>query len=141
MTERRYLPDVNVLVAAHVARHQHHALAHRWLVETDGILLTPVTQSGLVRMLMNPAIGDLPRDDAHAVLRHLGSSRRATFLPDDTDLTTMPILTGWHRYRQTTDYHLLNLAAAHDAVLTTLDASFYRAVDGADRRHAHLLKP
>jgi hypothetical protein len=40
---------------------------------------------------------------------------------------------------QVTDFHLLNLAAAHQLRLATFDASFARALAPGDRRHLHVL--
>mgnify|MGYP000874325585 CR=1 FL=1 len=40
---------------------------------------------------------------------------------------------------QVTDFHLVNLAAATNAVLATFDASLWRALHPDDRRHVEVL--
>ncbi len=51
------LPDVNVLLAAVWARHQHHDTAKRWLdAEEDDVALVRVTQMALLRLVSNRAV-------------------------------------------------------------------------------------
>jgi len=50
------LPDVNVLVAASYPGHQNYEVADNWLKQTAAFATTPLTEYGLVRCLMIPAI-------------------------------------------------------------------------------------
>jgi predicted nucleic acid-binding protein len=54
------VPDVNVLVALTNPAHVFHREAHRWLSGVNRFATTPVTESGLVRMLLNPAVSGQP---------------------------------------------------------------------------------
>lgn len=142
MTDRTlWLPDVNVLVAAHVADHPHHPAALTWLRATPNYLITPITESGLIRNLLNPAITDgVTKTAALDAVRRLTSNQRCTVVSDDSSLTRPLVnLSGWAGYRQTTDFHLLNLAAECRAVLVTMDRKFTKAVHTDDQRYVHLL--
>lgn len=50
------LPDVNVLLAVIHPDHVHHAQAHDWLGQTQAFASTPLTESGLLRLALNPGI-------------------------------------------------------------------------------------
>lgn len=136
------LPDVNVLVALTNPAHVHHERAHRWLSSVTTFATTPVTEAGLVRLLMNPAVvgQEVTGPRALDILSRLRSDGRARFLPDATSLaraTVDPI--GLAGYRQVTDLHLVNLAARHDAVLVTFDRRIPGMLVGRDRRHVQVL--
>lgn len=118
------LPDVNVLVALLHPGHVHHQVAQQWFAGARRFATTPITESGLLRMALNPAVmGTETRTaDALASLRSLQADRRAQFLADDSSLARTVIdLIGLVGHKQVTDLHLVNLAAAHDARLVTLD--------------------
>jgi len=118
------LPDVNVLVALLHPGHVHHQTAQRWFAGAARFATTPITESGLLRMALNPAVMGTVTSaaDALASLRSLRSDARAEFLADDSSLAQATIdLIGLVGHKQTTDLHLVNLAAAHDARLVTLD--------------------
>lgn len=132
MSEGRLaLPDVNVLVALTNPSHVFHHEAHRWLAGAERFATTPVTESGLLRMLLNPAItGQVvqPRE-AMGVVAGVRGDARAEFLADDSSLVEADVdTTGLSGHKQVTDWHLLNLAARHDGVLVTFDRRFARAV-------------
>lgn len=136
------LPDVNVLVALTNPAHAHHEQAHHWLAGVAEFATTPVTEAGLVRLLMNPAVvgQEVSGSRALDILRGLRDDRRATFLPDATSLAQETVdLVGLAGYRQVTDFHLVNLAAAHDAVLVTFDRRIPGMLVGRDRRLVQVL--
>lgn len=117
------LPDVNVLVALTVANHVHHHAAENWLAETARFATTPITEAGLLRMILNPNVGGGTTSDGVAALRSLREHSRAMFLPDDSSLAEPAIeLHGLSGYRQVTDVHLVNLAARHGMRFVTFDA-------------------
>ena len=128
------LPDVNVLVALLNPAHVHHDAAREWFTTTSRFATTPLTESGLVRMAMNPIVMGQAHGAAAAleVLRSLRADERAEFLPDDSSLATAMIdLVCLVGFRQVTDLHLVNLAAYHNARLITFDRKV-RAVLASD---------
>jgi predicted nucleic acid-binding protein len=113
-----------------------------WFDQADSIATTPITQAGLLRILLNPTINAHP-DPASA--RHAVSALLAapgmTFWGDDTrnvgDTLFMYALTG---HRQVTDLHLLALAASRGARLVTFDTRIEAALRPKDRRHLLVLR-
>jgi toxin-antitoxin system PIN domain toxin len=129
------LPDVNVLVALYVTSHPHHDAARAWFDRANSIATTPITQAGLLCMLMNPVIVDRPRRaSAIAAVTDLINTPGVTYWPDLTANVAqsrfMYALTG---HRQVTDLHLLDIAAAHGGRLVTFDAKLRAALRKADR--------
>lgn len=141
-SERLGLPDVNVLVALTNPSHQHHRAAHAWLANAEAFATTPITEAGLVRLLLNPAVTGQTVSGSQAVglLRALRADPRASFLEDDTTLAAAHIdLIGLASHKQVTDLHLVNLAAAKACVLVTFDRKLAHALPGAHTAHVHLL--
>ena len=134
------LADVNVLLAALNRDHRHHHRAQEWLRSVPLFVTTPITEAGLVRLLMNQAVMNDPAtmDRAVAALRALRERRNATFLPDSTSLADSRAIT---RHvtgtKQVTDTHLLNLAIASGHVLTTFDRALR---DSLPTRHRHYVR-
>lgn len=136
------LPDVNVLVALTNPSHQHHGAAHSWLSRVERFATTPITESGLVRLLLNRSVTGQEVTGRQAVdlLHRLRAHQRTTFLPDDSTLASAVIdLAGLGGHKQTTDFHLVNLAAAHGGVLTTFDGRLPKQLTGQDQRHVRVL--
>lgn len=50
------MPDVNVLVAITNPSHQHHRRAHQWLTGVGRFATTPITEIGLLRLLLNSSV-------------------------------------------------------------------------------------
>ncbi|QDO87407.1 hypothetical protein FNH13_02880 [Ornithinimicrobium ciconiae] len=128
MTERRVtLFDVNALVALALTTHQHHHAAHRFLRALAGRwATTPLTESGLFRLLLNPLVTGSQRSapEVMAILQGMRADPRWTFLEDSTALAEpMVDITVLMGHRQVTDLHLVNVAARHDGVLATFDAA------------------
>lgn len=95
-----------------------------------------MTESGFLRLALNPRIAaEKPsRSVALSSLQSLRNDSRAVFLEDDTSLTAARIdLAGLSGFRQVTDMHLINLAAANDAVLVTFDRALPETLMQADR--------
>lgn len=129
------LPDVNVLLALTSASHEHHREAHRWLAGAERFATTPITEMGLVRLLLNPVVvgREVPARTALDILAGVRADARARFLADDSTLAEPAVdVTGLGGHRQVTDWHLLNLAARHDATVVTFDRSFTHAALPAD---------
>lgn len=137
-TERPLLLDINVLVAAAITTHVHHVAAHRAIADARTWWTTPVTETGLVRLLLNPVVTgrDFVIGDVLGVLAGMRGHRAWAFLPDDASLAASGIDTGViTSHRHVTDFHLLDLAARHGGALATFDASLAAVVSPADRHH------
>ena len=117
----KHLLDVNVLVAALWAGHEHHARVHRWFADRSGpdeVLSCGLTEIGCIRVL-NAAYA-VPMAEAKAALaafRERAGLRYVEALP--SPLEALPAWTRTHR--QVMDAYLVGLAAHHDARLATLD--------------------
>jgi toxin-antitoxin system PIN domain toxin len=140
-TETRHLVDANVLVALSLEAHAHHTAAHVWLgtLGTADVLLNcPTTDAAFIRLLMNPAVvGPATYSAASAVgqleaLKDWGGPRWRTIADDATlaapTIDRETLLTSLVGHKQVTDFHLLNLAAKHDARLATFDHRIARAL-------------
>ena len=132
------LLDVNVLVALFDPDHVHHDVAHDWFAEEGrpGWATCPLTQSGFVRVLSNPAYrGTLTRaaDVAERLRRFCGSGGHV-FWPGDVSLLDASVfdLSQIAGHRQLTDVYLLGLAHARGGFLATFDRGIpVKAVKGA----------
>ena len=110
------LPDVNLLVASSVAQHVHHGSASKWVKKESGFATCPVTELGLLRVLMQ--LGTAP-EDADAILGDIVTRHRARLVPADISATSISGLATGHR--QTTDVYLVELARAHQLKVVTFD--------------------
>lgn len=85
-----------------------------------------LTETNLLRLLMNPFINEEPIDSATglALLERLHEHPRHRFLkenPSPCDPSAKAILVRVSGYRQVADAYLLSLAMANDGKLATLD--------------------
>ncbi|MEQ6896100.1 TA system VapC family ribonuclease toxin [Microbacterium sp. KR10-403] len=131
------LLDVNVLFALSWDRHVHHAAAHTRFATLGTWYTTPVTEAGLLRLLLTEAVVGRRVTGAEA-MGQLAAIRTVPgwrFLPDDATLADpiidTRVLMG---RRQVTDLHLVNLAAAHGVTLATFDAAIPDSLVPTDRR-------
>lgn len=128
------LLDANVLVAATVVDHSHHAAARRWLADTTGrVASCPITQGALVRTLVRVGA------DARAVrsaLETLSSNPRHEFWADDVSFLDVR-LSGVVGHRQVTDAYLAQLARSRSGRLVTFD----RGLASLHTDVAELLEP
>lgn len=120
----RYLLDVNALVALGFAQHEFHSRVAAWLKteQFPDLATCSITELGFVRVLAQAAAYGFTVEQARDLLLRLkaGGSPHFTFIPDDHDVSHLP---AWAKSpKQTTDGHLVALARANQAVLTTLDA-------------------
>jgi toxin-antitoxin system PIN domain toxin len=144
MTEadRLALPDVNVLVALTNPNHLHHDLAHEWFAAVARFATTPITESGLLRLSLNPTVAgrEVAPAQAMATLNSVRRDGRAEFLADTSTLAHARIdLSALAGHRQVTDLHLANLAASSNAVLVTFDRALPETLIRADRKHVQLI--
>ena len=127
-----YLLDVNALVALGFLEHEFHQRVALWVrnlaaKEALNLATCSITALGFVRVLAQaPQYGFTVRQ-ARKLLQRLkaASAVNFTFIADDQDIADLP---AWVRTaRQTTDGQLVQLAAAHGAVLATLDRQIPQA--------------
>lgn len=134
--------DVNALVALSLTNHLHHRAAHAFLVGLTAWSTTPVTESGLYRLLLNPAVVGSQRTfwEVDAVVQGFRADPRWSFLPDDTTLAEpvvqSHVLVG---HRQVTDLHLVNLARRHGVTLATFDRGLPGWLSPKDRGSVSLI--
>ena len=123
----KFLLDVNVLVAWGWSDHVGHERAVTWIAATrrqrsSRLLTSAIPELGFVRVSVQRTAGSVTvsqaGDTLAAMLRSLGACHG--FLPDDRPAADLP---EWcQRASQTTDAHLVALAAAHGARLASLDS-------------------
>lgn len=125
MSDRRYLPDVNTLIALTDPEHGSHPLALDWHREIGDsrLLLCTVTESGFVRLSANPLVGGREMSEAIRRLQRIATLPNCDFLPMEHSWLKLiepfaPCLQG---YRQVTDALLLGLAIHANARLVTFD--------------------
>ncbi|BBH16990.1 ribonuclease VapC39 [Nocardioides baekrokdamisoli] len=118
------LPDVNVLLALMSPSHEFHSPAMAWFRGTARFGTTVVTELGLLRLLLNPAVMGQRLDGAYAraMLRSVRADARHSVVSDTSSLAEPVIdVVGLVGHKQVTDLHLVNLAASVGARLVTFD--------------------
>lgn len=137
------LLDVNALVALVWDQHIHHRAARAGVRALPSFATTPVTESGLIRLLLTPAVVGRPVavSEALSVVTALRAHGSWRWLPDDTSVAQpvvdLRVLVG---RAQVTDLHLVNLAAKNGCVLATFDAAIPQWLAPNDRRHVDVWK-
>jgi uncharacterized protein len=119
----RYLLDVNALIAYGFRQHSFHDKVGAWIRSRKGdrFLTCSITELGFVRVLGNVRTYGMDVAQARSLLIELKAWRALPleFIPDGNDISFLP---KWVKSpSQATDGHLLQLAIAHGAVLSTLD--------------------
>jgi hypothetical protein len=122
------LLDVNALIALLWQEHPFHNRCVEWFTTaaSAGWATCPVTESGFVRLLSNPAFTANPPSVSSA-LRVLQTATESganhQFWKDDLPLSTLRAR--WSRglnHKQITDAYLLALTVHHRGCLVTFDA-------------------
>jgi predicted nucleic acid-binding protein len=111
-----WLLDVNFLLASRWTTHANHGEASRWLETLNEFHTTPIVELGFLRVSLSPAYS-ASWQDAHESLLCLQSHAAHRFLPDDVKASESPE----SHFKDTTDAHLVRLAARHHLKLATLD--------------------
>jgi predicted nucleic acid-binding protein len=119
----RYLLDVSALIAYGFRQHGFHDRVGAWIRSRTGdrFLTCSITELGFVRVLGNVRVYGMNVAEARSLLMELKTWKAMPleFLPDGSDISALP---AWVKSpAQTTDGHLVQLAAAGGAVLATLD--------------------
>lgn len=130
------LPDVNVLVALVLPDHVHHLLARQWFRSVSRFATTPITETGFVRVALNPQIsGTATPKEVMAALDAIRTHPRAIFVADDASLVRPVIgLAALFGHKQVTDLHLVNLAVSHGGRLVTFDQKIAATLTGSDNQ-------
>lgn len=146
MSEPVEVADANVLVALALAEHVDHEAARLWVTQVARFATCPMTETALVRLLLNPAVTvgadgrPLTIDQAIGAVKAISALPNAEFLADTTSLTDARALTRHVTgHRQVTDTYLLNLAIAHGGVLATFDTKIRASLKPFDRKHVHVI--
>jgi predicted nucleic acid-binding protein len=118
-----HLLDVNALVALGFDSHEFHSRVATWVRSEDvpHLATCSITELGFVRVLAQTPVYDLTVTQARTLLIKLKRSPvvRFAFMADGNDIISLP---GWVKApKQITDGHMVKLASANAAVLTTLD--------------------
>jgi hypothetical protein len=136
-----YLLDLNLLIALVSEDHIYHSSAMEWF-DTPSLqwALCPFTEAGLLRFLTHPKAGNLPMDEAVAILSSLKREPGYHYLPVAADWhqTTAPFAAGLHGHNQITDAFLLGIAIREGVILATFDKAILRMA-GKHREQVHVL--
>ncbi|MGH8989508.1 MAG: TA system VapC family ribonuclease toxin [Acidimicrobiales bacterium] len=128
---------MNVLLALTWDQHIHHEVAHERFAELGSWSTCPVTEAGLLRLLLTERVVGRKVSGGEA-LGQLDAMRRVpgwSFLADSVSLAAplvdTRVLMG---RRQVTDLQLVNLAAANDTRVATFDAALRASLVPEDQR-------
>ena len=124
---KAYLLDTNMLIALLWPSHAHHERAAKWFTRhrAKGWASCPLTESGFVRVISNPAFSRdavTPRE-AGSLLAVNTVADDHVFWSDDVPFATASAFAGPRLvgHQQVTDAYLLGLALKRGGVLATLD--------------------
>jgi len=121
------LLDVNVLVALFWPAHEHHEDAQRWFARKarQGWVTTPVTQTGFIRIVSNPAFSKdaiSPRQAIQFLDANLRHEHHRFWAGSESVPKVLGVLAERIAgYRQVTDAYLLGLAVLYEGKLATFD--------------------
>ena len=131
------LLDVNVQLALAWDQHIHHEVAHERFAELESWSTCPVTEAGLLRLLLTERVVGRKVTGGEA-LGQLDAMRRVrgwSFLADSASLAEAVIDTRvLMGRRQVTDLQLVNLVATNGMRLATFDAALGAALMPEDQR-------
>jgi toxin-antitoxin system PIN domain toxin len=135
LSERAYLPDVNILIALSDPEHTAHYAAAAWhqSIGSAKFYLCPVTEAGFVRLITTPSINGEPMNGAIMLLQEIAALPNVAHLPVAPSWLELiePLARRLVGHRQVTDALLLGLAIRNGAILVTLDRSI-QALAGED---------
>jgi len=113
---RRYLLDVNALIAAIWVNHPDHKKADTWL-QGKQVFTCPLSELGFLRVSTNPKALKAEMRSARQLLEAFLQQHRAGMVPDDLHaLKSHP-----QKSEQVTDQYLAELAVNKGMKLATLD--------------------
>jgi toxin-antitoxin system PIN domain toxin len=137
----RYLLDVNVLIAVLDVAHVHHRRVTKWF-SSPGLqwAVSPFTEAGFFRYMLNPRLGDVSAEEATAILLDLTKEPGYHYQPISSDWQTLtkPFFERLFGHKQITDAYLLGLAIREGMVLATFDKAILHMA-GEHSSHVLLL--
>lgn len=138
------LLDVNLLVALTWRDHVLHRAAQQWFADLEGEwATTTVTESGFIRVSMNPYVISSPVSWSAALdmLAAIRATPGHRWWAEEVDLPSSPLVRRAPvvGHRQVTDVHLAALAAHHDGRLATLDQGVVEALHPEDHDRVTLV--
>lgn len=142
----RCLPDVNILLALVWPRHESHAAAHAWFSKSGrrGWATNAITQLGVLRLLVNPAVtqGAVSAATALEVLREATRHEGHEVWPLGHEiLPGLELMAARVRgHRQWTDALLLWQAMKRGGTFVTFDAGVRDLAAGELNSHLLILK-
>jgi toxin-antitoxin system PIN domain toxin len=140
---KRFLIDINVLIALIDPAHVQHDRAHEWFAVSGrrAWATCPLTENGVLRIVGHARYPNSPGTPAAVaeLLRVLCALQGHDFWPDDTTLLDPARVDGSRLLdsAQVTDSYLLALASAHGGQLATFDQRLVAdaVVNGAQALH------
>lgn len=140
------LLDVNLLVALSWREHVLHQASQEWFSGLeDGWATSTTTESGFMRISMNPHVTSSPVSwrvalDMLAAIRAMPGHQ---WWAEEVDLPASPLVRRAPvvGHRQVSDVHLAALAAHHRGRLATLDHGVAEALHPDDRDLVALVRP
>lgn len=144
MSERRYLLDVNVLIALTSTTHVRHRLVKEWFSGSPDLKwsLCAFTEAGFLRIATAPRPGQISMIQATAILERLSQHPGCRYLPIDADWPTLvsPFFKRLYGTNQVTDAYLLGLAVRSGLVLVTMDRAILHLAGDEHKKHVLLLE-
>jgi uncharacterized protein len=136
-----FLLDVDVLIAMAWPTHLGHEKVQEWLARhaREGWATCPLTQTGFVRILSNPAFSPSALTPAHALAllqANLGHPAHR-FWADEISfiLALEPFLPRLTGHQQVTDAYLLGLVMHKKGKLATMDRAVLALLPEKSRQH------
>jgi uncharacterized protein len=129
-TKRRYLLDLNALIALAEPDHEFHKPVGKWFQaegkENWGVC--PLTEAGFIRITTHPRFRPATRSvqQASAILASFAEHPGYRYWPivDSWAALTAPFSARIFGHQQVTDAYLLGLAVKEHGVLVTFDSGF-----------------
>jgi toxin-antitoxin system PIN domain toxin len=141
---RRYLLDVNVLVALTSQDHVHHEIVRNWFYASPDLpwAVCAFTEAGFLRNATAPRPGQISMSDATAVLQGLTRHPGYRYQPIVADWQTLSSSFSQRLYgtKQVTDAYLLGLSVQEGLVLTTMDKGILHLAGEQYGAHVLLLQ-
>jgi toxin-antitoxin system PIN domain toxin len=140
---RRYLFDVNVLVALLDEDHKHHRVVTEWFdAPRLQWAVCPFTEAGFLRYMTRPKAGNLSMEEATALLVRLAQEPGYHYQPISAAWQTLcqPFFQRLFGHKQITDAYLLGLAIHEDLILVTFDKGIVHLAGDEQRKHILLME-
>lgn len=128
--------DINLLFALVVPDHSSHLAAHRWNTErgSQAFATCAITESGLVRLLMNGGLQKYPLNMTSAIqlIKSIHAEPNHSFIevmPSLSQESVFKELVKVRGFRQVSDAYLMAIARHNGAKLATMDKKLIDTFD------------